>query len=207
MIELRYGKALRERSCGWHCLAVGLGEKIVHNPRARHCPICPSTDTHRRAPPSNTETRITDSIRVQRSHSAHPRAVTASISATVLGSRAGVRLSNPSLVIRRLSSIRTPPTYQYFSSKSWFTNWLLRNGANRCVLKYSLRNDQAQESVTRTEQRPAEQRYTHPGSTVTTKPSSSGTLSLRYRNKGSFDLPSGSPPTSWTSRPSRWPTP
>ena len=44
--------------------------------------------------------------------------VTASISATVFGREAGVKFSYPSLVISRLSSIRTPPTPQYCASLS-----------------------------------------------------------------------------------------
>ncbi len=114
-------------------------------------------------------------------------------------------MSNPSLVMRRLSSILTPPTYQYFSNRSWSTNGLFLNGANRCVLKYSLPGDAVGQcdalSVTDVG------RIAYPGSTVTTKPSSNGTLSLKYLNNGLVDLPSGRPPTSCTSRPSRWPTP
>lgn len=34
-----------------------------------------------------------------------------------------------------LSSIRTPPTYQYFSSRAWSTNSEFLCGAKRCSLK------------------------------------------------------------------------
>lgn len=81
------------------------------------------------------------------------------MSATVLGSQDGVRLSYPFLVTSRLrgkarvsalrpskeeeeesevshlSSIRTPPTYLYFANSAWSTNSLLTCGAKRCSLK------------------------------------------------------------------------